>query len=81
MLLPAISAVVHCLADRDGVTVPDWVLSHRADTDVIPFDVPFDRPCGGWVRKPAAASCAVHRVWFHLRVLDKGTPDWWLPWD
>lgn len=81
MLLPAISAVVHSLANRDGVSVPNWVLSHRADTDVILFDIPFDSPYGRWLRKRAPSACASHRVWFHPRMLDKGTPDWWLPWD
>ena len=32
-LLPSIGVVVHALADRDEVPVPDWVAGHRAPAD------------------------------------------------
>ena len=80
-LLPSIAVVVHALADRDGVPVPDWVTRHRAPTDVMMFGWEFDGRYAQWVRRRSPAICAHHRVWFHPRMLDKGTPDWWLPWD
>ena len=81
VLLPAIAVVVHALADRAGVTLPGWVLVHRAPEDVMLFGWRFDGDYGRFVRRRATAACAHHRVWFHPRTLDKGTPDWWLPWD
>ena len=32
------------------------------------------------MEKRAIYLCAYHRVFFHHRLLDKGTADWWLPW-
>ena len=80
-LLPAIAVVVHALADRGGVPVPEWVAGHRAPTDVMLFGYTFDGPYSRWVRMRSPDVCDHHRVWFHPRTLDKGTPDWWLPWD
>ena len=80
-LLPSIAVVVHALADRDGLAVPDWVAGHRAPADVMMFRWPFDGRYARWERLRAPAVCSHHRVWFHPRMLDKGTPDWWLPWD
>ncbi|MDE0168029.1 MAG: hypothetical protein OXS29_00715 [bacterium] len=81
VLMPAIAVVVHALAERAGVPVPEWVLQHRAAKDVMLFGWPFDGAYARWVRLRSPAVCAHHRVWFHPRTLDKGTPDWWLPWD
>ena len=81
VLLPAIAVVVHALADRDGVPLPEWVLGHRAPDDVMLFGWNFNGDYGRAVQRRAHAACAHHRVWFHPRTLDKGTPDWWLPWD
>ena len=81
LLLPTLAVVVHALADRDGVPVPGWVLGHRAPEDVMMFGWPFDGRYAQWIRRRSLAVCAYHRVWFHPRTLDKGTPDWWLPWD
>ena len=81
LLLPAVAVVVHALADRDGVPLPGWVLDHRAPNDVLLFGWRFDGAYGRRVRRRAPAVCAHHRVWIHPRMLDKGTPDWWLPWD
>lgn len=80
-LLPAIAVIVHALADRAGVLVPDWVADHRSPEDVMLFGWAFDGRYARWVRRRSLAVCAYHRVWFHPRTLDKGTPDWWLPWD
>ena len=80
VLLPATAVVVHALADRAGVTLPDWVLEHRAPTDVSLFGWKFDGEYGRLVRRRSPAACAYHRVWFHPRTLDKGTADWWRPW-
>ena len=80
-LLPSIAVIVHALADRAGVPVPDWVAGHRAPEDVMMFRWEFDGRYARWERKRSPAVCAYHRVWFHPRMLDKGTPDWWLSWD
>ena len=64
--LPRIAAVVHAVCDRDDHPVPDWVLWHRAPSDVA---LSGPRPLGdsGWdahLRSVAPAVCAYHRVWF-----------------
>lgn len=74
-LLPAIAVVVHALADRGGVRVPEWVAGHRAPTDVMLFGYAFDGPYSRWVRMRSPAVCDHHRVWFHPRMLDNVTPD------
>ena len=74
-------STTHAMADRDGLPVPDWVAGHRAPADVMLFGYAFDKPYARWVRLRSPAVCDPHRVWFHPRVLDKGTPEWWLPWD
>ena len=81
LLLPALAAVVHALAMRDGVPPPDWVFDHRHNRDAHLFGMPFDSPYVKWLRRRSPDVCAYHRVWFHPRLLDKGTPQWWLPWD
>ena len=81
LLLPAIAVVVHALAERDGVALPDWVLGRRSPQDAMLFPRKFDGAYARWVRERSPDVCAYHRVWFHPRMLDKGTPDWWLPWD
>ena len=80
-LLPAVAVVVHALADRARVPIPGWVLGHRAPRDVMLFGYRFDGAYARWVRQRSLDVCSFHRVWFHPRTLDKGTPDWWLPWD
>ena len=82
LILPAIAAVVHALAGRDGVPVPPWVRLHQHPTHTVLFGDTDDGWYGRWLRRGRApTTCEYHRVWFHHRLLDKGTPDWWLPWD
>lgn len=81
VLLAAIAVVVHALADRAGVPIPEWVFDHRAPSDAMLFGYRFEGRYACWVRERSLDLCAFHRVWFHPRTLDKGTPDWWLPWD
>lgn len=67
---------------RDGVPVPSWVRLHRYPADTVLFGDTDDGWYGRWLRRGRApAVCEYHRVWFHRRLLDKGTPDWWLPWN
>lgn len=80
-LLPSIAVVIHALARRDEVPVPDWVTGHRAPADVMLFGYAFDGRYARWERMRSPTVCSHHRVWFHPRTLDKGTPDWWLPWN
>ena len=81
-LLPSIAAVVHALVDRCGMPVPDWVWEHRLSKDWVLFSDPGERGSVLWERdmRSAPSTCAHHRVYFHHRLLDKGTPDWWLAW-
>ena len=81
ILLPAIAVIVHALAGRAGVPVPDWVFDHRAPRDVMLFGYEYGGKYALWVRQRSLDVCAFHQVWFHPRTLDKGTPDWWFPWD
>lgn len=80
-LLPTIASVVHALAVRESLSVPEWVWEHRAPRDWVVFSDPPGSFFWNRDRERAPATCVNHRVYFHHRLLDKGTPDWWLPWD
>ena len=81
-LLPSIAAVVHALVDRHDMAVPGWVWEHTLSEDWALFNDPEEVGSFLWNRamEKAPSVCAYHRVFFHHRLLDKGTPDWWLPW-
>lgn len=81
-LLPSIAAVVHALADRAHLTVPEWVWKHSLAEDWVLHCEPGDHESFLWKRamEQAPPTCVHHRVYFHPRLLDRGTPDWWLPW-
>lgn len=81
-LLPSVAAVVHALVDRRDLAVPDWVWEHEAPEDWVLFCEPGGSGSFFWRRgmENAPSTCRHHRVFFHHRLLDKGTPDWWLPW-
>jgi len=81
-LLPSLASVVHALADRNGMSVPGWVWTHCLDEDWVLFCDLQESGSFFWERalREAPATCVHHRVYFHRRLLDKGTPDWWLPW-
>ena len=81
VLLPAIAVVVHALADRAGLPLPSWVMEHRAPTEVVLFVPDPDSRYGQWLKGRSHPASAYHRVHIHPRMLDKGTPDWWLPWE
>ena len=80
-LLPTIASVVHALAVRKGLPAPEWVWEHKAPQDWVVFADPPGSYLWNRDRRRAPATCVNHRVYFHHRLLDKGTPDWWLPWD
>ena len=80
VLLPAIAVVVHALAERDGVPVPEWVFDHRAPDVIVLFLRNPDSDYGLWLRRRSVPQSAYHRVHIHPQMLDKGTPDSWLPW-
>lgn len=77
-VLPAISAVVHALADRDGVHLPGWVTEHRATEDMLLFGGRTNSKFGELVKTLAPPTCAYYRVWFEAHLLDKGTPRQWV---
>ena len=81
ILLPAIAVVVHALADRAGIPIPEWVCDHRAPSDTVLFAYKQDGKYAQWLRRRSHPASAYHQVHIHPRMLDKGTPDWWLPWD
>lgn len=81
VLLPAIAVVVHALASRAGLPIPEWVLGHRAPHEVALFVPDYQRDYRRWLMERSHPLSAYHRVHIHPRMLDKGTPDWWLPWD
>ena len=64
------AAVVHALCERDGVTVPEWVHSHRLVGGVGLFGVPLDSPFGDAIRRRAPRVCGEHGVWFGADMLD-----------
>ena len=74
LILPYIAAVVHALADRDGVLIPAWVFQYRAHHDVILFGWDPNGTYGRWVRGRSVPASAHHRVWFPPETLDKGKP-------
>ena len=81
VLLPAIAVVVHALAAKAEVQVPEWVLAHRAPHEVALFVPDYQRAYRSWLIERSHPLSEYHRVHIHPRMLDKGTPDWWLPWD
>ena len=81
-LLPSLASVVHALVDRHSMSVPDWVWAHCLDEEWVLFcdsEEVGSFFCERALRE-APSTCVHHRVFFHHRLLDKGTPDWWLPW-
>ena len=81
VLLPAIAVVVHALADRAGIPIPGWVFEHRAPTDIALFVPDYMPKYAEWLKRRSHPLSEYHRVHIHPRMLDKGTDDWWLPWD
>ena len=80
-LLPTIASVVHALADRKTLTVPEWVWGHKAPEEWVVFCDPPGSYFWRLEKPKAPSTCLHHRVYFNPRLLDKGTPDWWLPWN
>jgi len=80
-LLPTIASIVHALADRKDVEIPGWVWGHIAHRDWVVFGDPPQSYFWTRALEKAPRTCRHHRVYFHPRLLDRGTPDWWLPWD
>ncbi len=81
VLMPAIAVVVHALAERAGIPIPGWVFEHRAPTDVALFVPDYMPKYAEWLKRRSHPLSEYHRVHIHPRMLDKGTEDWWLPWD
>ena len=81
LLLPSVAVIVHALAERAGVPIPEWVYAHRAPHEVVLFVPDHYRAYRQWLIERSHPLSAYHRVHIHPRLLDKGTPDWWLPWD
>lgn len=68
----AIAAVVHSLCIRDGIPVPDWVLTWRYDTPVtLAAGIGTDSPFGRGVRVCSPAVCEYHRIFFEISFRDR----------
>lgn len=76
-LMPTVAAVVHALCERDAVEPPEWVLSYRADRDVVLFASDPDSDYARWVREQSPAVSKFHRVFFQSQLLDKDSPRQW----
>lgn len=76
-LMPTVAAVVHALCERDAVEPPEWVLSHRADRDVVLFASDPDSDYGRWVREQSPPVSKFHLVFFQSQLLDKDSPRQW----
>lgn len=80
-ILPTIASLVHALAARKTLPIPEWVWEHKAPQTWVVFCDPPDSYFWNRALGKAPATCVHHRIYFHPRLMDKGTPDWWLPWD
>ena len=69
--LARIAVVVRCLAERDGVPVPDWVFRHRMTPPVGLAGEDLESPFGRWVRANSPAVCDDHGVYFDPELLDR----------
>lgn len=78
-LMPTVAAVVHALCERDAVELPEWVLSYRADHDVVLFAGDPDSDYGRWVRDQSPPAAKFHRVYFQPDLLEKDSPRQWDP--
>lgn len=68
--LAKVAAVVHFLCLHDHVPVPAWTQGHRADPEVMLFDISLDRPYGQMMQQTAPAVCAAYGVYFTWGLLD-----------
>lgn len=59
-----VAAVVHFLCLHDDIAVPAWTQGHRADPEVMLFDIPLDSRYGQMMQQTAPAVCAAYGVYF-----------------
>ena len=69
--LACIAAVVHALADRAGVEVPEWVHRHSAHPPRLFTGLDVDSDYGRLIAAEAPAVCAYHGVYFEASMLDR----------
>lgn len=66
-----IAALVHALCDRDGITVPEWVLAHRSGRPIpLMPAVPVGGPLWDRILTDAPPACEFHNVWFARRDIE-----------
>ncbi len=69
--LARIAAVVDGLCERDNLSPPAWVASHRADRPVsLTQQRLAPTKWNAWVRSVAPPACERHNVWFVPTALD-----------
>ena len=69
--LATIASVVHALAARDGIEVPEWVHLHRAEPEATMSGIPVTTDFGQLVKAEAPPTCAEHGVYFDHEILDR----------
>ena len=69
--LATIASVVHALAARDGITVPEWVHLYRAEPEATMSGIPVTTDFGQLVKAEAPPTCAEHGVYFDHEILDR----------
>ena len=62
--------MVHFLCLHDHIAVPAWTQGHRADPEVMLFDIPLDSRYGQRMQQAAPAVCAAYGVYFTWSLLD-----------
>lgn len=72
--LACIAAVVHALAARDSVEVPEWVHRHRAEPPRLISGHSLDTNYGRLIASEAPPVCARHGVYFEAEMLLRGIP-------
>ena len=74
--LAKVAAVVHCLCLHDHIAVPAWTQGHKADPEVMLFDIPLDSRYGQRMQQTAPAVCAAYGVYFTWSLLDLWRGPW-----
>lgn len=69
--LAAIASVVHALAARDGIQVPEWVHLYKAEPEATMSGIPVTTDFGRLVKAEAPPTCAEHGVYFDHEILDR----------
>ena len=73
-----VAAVVHFLCLHDHIAAPAWTQGHKADPEVMLFDIPLHSRYGQQMQQTAPAVCAAYGVYFTWNLLDLWRGRWTL---